>query len=114
MSKEEQYKAVLSKEIANLNAPIEKLTIEQLNKAKEQQNSVLQKMKELSNSLEEIESILPPSNLQETTDKINQLCLRIERCRSRIQRVNKRAEIMLSNLSKAKAQPKTGKCTDHA
>lgn len=113
MSKDEQYKAVLTNEIANLQAPIEKLTIEQLKKAKEQQASVLQKMKDLSDSLQEIESILPPSNLQETTDKINQLCFRIERCRSRIQRVNKRAETMLSNLSKAKTPQKTGKLIDN-
>lgn len=108
-SKEEEYKAVLTKEITDLSAPIEKLTVEQLKKAKEQQSSVLQKMKELTDSLQEIESILPPSNLQETTDKINQLCSRIELCRARIQRVNKRAEAMLSNLSKSKSQSKSGK-----
>lgn len=112
MSSDEQYKTVLSNEIVNLTAPIEKLTTKQLKKAQEQQLSVLQKMKELSNSLQEIESILPPSNLQETTDKINQLCLRIEQCRSRIQRVNKRAELMLNNISKT--QQKTGKLIENA
>ena len=108
-TKDDEYKAILTKEITNLSAPIEKLTVEQLNKAKEQQSSVLEKMNELIKSLQEIESTLPPSNLQETTDKINQLCSRIELCRARIQRVNKRAENMLNNLAKSKSQPKSGK-----
>ena len=108
-SKEEEARAYLVKEIASLSTPIEELTIRQLQKARDEQAAVIQKMKQLTSTLDEIETILPRNNINEATEKICKLCERIEQCKYRINLVHRKTETMLQILSRPKPQLKQNK-----
>ena len=108
-SKEEVARAYIVKEIALLSTPIEELTIQQLQKARDEQAAVLQKMKQLTSTLDEIETILPCNNINEATETICKLCERIEQCKYRINLVHRKTETMLQILSRPKPQLKQNK-----
>ena len=106
MESNSPQRQALAKSFLESAEPIEKLTIEQLKKAQDEQKLIIEKINLLTDALAQIENELPPANLYETTDRINKLCSRIEFCRVRINRVNKRAENMLNSLNRPKIQMK--------
>jgi phage host-nuclease inhibitor protein Gam len=94
-------------EIYTLFRPIEVLFTNRMEKAKADQEELIAKCDSLIHDIESIEGLLPPSALDEYTDKINGYCDRIEALHKRIAALNRRADNLLRKIGPAKG-PKSG------
>lgn len=112
MEANDENHRILAEAILKSTKPLEKITAEQIIKAKEEHALVLEKMSELIEQFSLIEKELPPSNLEEYTNRINSVCDRLEACKLKVKRVIKRADNMIIQLNKPIPQPKTGNLID--
>jgi ubiquinone biosynthesis protein UbiJ len=93
---------VIAEELVTLTQPLETIVANRLERVKREQAIVLQKLTALARDAEAIEGILPDSDLGPLTDKINELCDRVDSCRRRVAAVSKRADALTSKLAKSK------------
>lgn len=94
-------------EMYTLFRPIEVLFANRMEKAKAEQEELAAKCRCLIHDVESIEGLLPPSALDEYTDKIIGYCDRIEALHKRIAVLNRRADNLLRKIGPAKG-PKSG------
>lgn len=109
----EENRSALAGEMEVLFRPLEEIVNDKIKLVREQQTDLGEKMENLARDLEKVESLLPPSELDELIDKLNSFSDRIENCQTRIRNVTKRADAMLAKLAKPKNNgPKTGTLID--
>jgi uncharacterized coiled-coil DUF342 family protein len=91
-------------EMHTLIRPLDVLFANRIEKAKVDQEELIAKIEALGHDLESIEGLLPPSDLDEYTTKINRYCDRIDALKKRIVALNRRADTLLVKLAKPKGQ----------
>jgi hypothetical protein len=77
-----------------------------MEKAKANQEELVAKCGSLIHEIESIEGLLPPSALDEYTDKINVYYNRIEALHTRVAALNRRADNLLRKLGTTKNEPR--------
>ena len=108
----EEDRAVVARHLEELALPLQTMVTEKIAEVKKQQEELGVKMQGLARDLEKVESVLPPSELDELIDKITAYCERVDGCRKRVAAVSKRADTMLVKLNRNRAQPKAGTLID--
>ena len=108
----EEKRAAVAKAIEEMTKPMEEIVTENIAKVKAQQQELSEKIQQLASDLEHVQSVLPPSNLEDLVARINTYCDRIEGCRKRVVNVSKKADTLLARLSRTKGQPKFGTLID--
>jgi hypothetical protein len=101
------FQSAVCDEMYTLFRPIEVLFTNRMEKARAEQEELIAKCDCLIHHVESIEGLLPPSALDEYTDKINGYCDRIEALHKRMAALNRRADNLLRKIGPAKG-PKSG------